>query len=115
MGDSANLPPGLAFGRVTGVSGDPLGRIYVCQQLEDLPILVFDRDGTYLRSWGTEWMDEPHAIYIGSDDLLYLADRGDHVVSKVTLDGEPLSVIGNRGLLSDTGCTEDEDVVLWPG
>ena len=103
------------MGRVTGVAVDSRERVYVCQQLIDPPILVFDKDGSYLNSWGVGAIGEPHTIYVGSDDLLYLADRGDHVVSKLTLEGEPLVVMGNRGQPSDTGCNEDEAVVLRAG
>ena len=109
------LPTGWSWGRVTGVAVDSRERVYVCQQLIDPPILVFDKDGSYLNSWGVGAIGEPHTIYVGSDDLLYLADRGDHVVSKLTLEGEPLVVMGNRGQPSDTGCNEDEAVVLRAG
>ena len=113
--DWARLPSGQSFGRVTGVAVDSRERVYVCQQLKDPPILVFDKDGSYLSSWGAGAIGEPHTIYIAPDDLMYLADRGDHVVAKLTLDGEPLVLMGNRGRPSDTGCTEDEGVVLRAG
>ena len=47
--------------------------------------------------------------------MLYLADRGYHVALKLTLDGQPLLELGNRGRPSDTGCTEDEGSVLPAG
>ena len=110
--DWGKTPSGWGLGVVTGVAVDSQERVYICQQQQDPPVMVFDRDGNYLRSWGTGLIKEPHTIYIGPDDVLYLADRGDHVALKLTLDGQLLLELGNRGTPSDTGCTEDEGVVL---
>lgn len=107
-----SLPPGWTYGVVTGVTVDSQQRVYICQQQQDPPVLVFDREGNYLDSWGTGTIVEPHTIFIGSDDLIYLADRGAHMALKLTLAGEVLLELGNRGQPSDTGCTEDEGEVL---
>jgi DNA-binding beta-propeller fold protein YncE len=109
------LPAGWSFGRVTGVAVDSQQRVFVCQQAQDPPVLVFDQEGNYLNSWGSGSIGEPHTIYIGPDDIFYLADRGDHVAVKLTLDGKPLLELGNRRQPSDTGCTEDEGEVLRAG
>lgn len=106
------LPAGWTFGVVTGVTVDSRERVYICQQQQDPPVVVFDREGNYLNSWGTGIIVEPHTIYIGPDDVIYLADRGDHVALKLTLAGQVLLELGNRGRPSDTGCTEDEGEVL---
>ena len=58
--DWGKLPSGSSWGRVTGVAVDSQGRVYVCQQLKDPPILVFDKDGNYLSSWGVGAIGEPH-------------------------------------------------------
>ena len=106
------LPRGRTFGVVTGVAVDSRERVYICQQQQDPPVMVFNRDGNYLDSWGTGFIVEPHTMYIGPDDLIYLADRGAHVALKLTPAGEVLLELGNRGQPSDTGCTEDEGEVL---
>lgn len=103
-----NVPPGLSLGVVTGVVVDSQERVYFCQQQQDPPIMVFDRDGNFLDSWGSGFIREPHTMYLSPDDVLYLADRGDHVALKLTLDGQILLEMGNRGQPSDTGCYEDE-------
>ncbi len=110
--DWIKLPAGWSFGRVAAVAVDSRGRVYVGQQLKDPPIIVFDQEGNYLDSWGTGTVIEPHSIYIGSDDVIYLADRGAHVASKMALDGGTLLELGTRGQPSDTGCTEDSGEVL---
>jgi hypothetical protein len=50
-------------------------------------------------------------IYIGPDNIVYLTDRDDHVALKFTLDGRPLSILGDQGKYSDTGCEEDGALV----
>ena len=109
------LPDGMRAGVVTGVVVDSQDRVYLCQQQQDPPVLVFDRDGNFLDSWGSGYVVEPHTMYIGPDDVIYLADRGAHVVMKLSVAGEVLLEVGNRGQPSDTGCFEDEGVVLQAG
>ena len=101
----AKLPQGWTFGILVGVAVDSQERVYVCHQRNDPPILVFDREGNYLTSWGTGYINEGHIIYIGPDDVLYFVDRGVHLALKLTLDGQQLLEIGNRGIPSDTGTT----------
>ena len=109
------LPEGMRAGVVTGVVADSQDRIYLCQQQQDPPVLVLDRYGNFLDSWGTGYIVEPHTMYMGPDDVIYLADRGAHVVMKLSVSGEALLEVGNRGQPSDTGCFEDEGVVLRAG
>ena len=106
------LPSGWAYGLVTGIAVDSEDRVYVCQQQQDPPVIVFDQNGDYLDSWGNGIIVEPHTIFIDSDDIIFLADRGAHVALKLTPAGEVLLELGNRGQPSDTGATEDEGEVL---
>ena len=106
-----NLPPGQRFGAVSAVAVDSQDRVYAFQR-KDPPILVFDRDGNFLSSWGEGGINFAHGLYIGPDDVIYLTDRDDHVAMIFTLDGRPIQILGNRGQPSDTGCTEDGGTVL---
>lgn len=101
-----SLPAGMSFGPMSAVAADSQGRIYAFQR-KDPPVLVFDREGRYLDSWGDSAIADPHGFFIGPDDVVYLTDRDDHVALRFTLDGKPLGVLGNRGQPSDTGCEED--------
>ena len=47
------VPPGWSLGVVTGIAVDSRERVYVCQQQQDPPVMVFDRQGNFLYSWGT--------------------------------------------------------------
>jgi hypothetical protein len=50
------LPPDVKLGRVSGVATDSADRVYVFHRGKQ-PILVFDRDGKFLRSWGDGVID----------------------------------------------------------
>ena len=92
--DWARLPQGEDFGVVSAVATDSEDRVYVFQR-KDPPVLVFDREGNYLSSWGIGAITNPHGIYI-ADDVAYLTDRDDSVALKFTLDGKPLQVLGHE-------------------
>ena len=53
------LPDGVRAGVVTGVVVDSQDRVYLCQQQQDPPVLVFDRDGNFLDSWALDTWSSP--------------------------------------------------------
>ena len=101
----AQLPSGWTWGQVSAVATDSQDRVYAFQR-KDPPIVVFDRNGQYLTSWGSGLITDPHGISI-KDDVIYVTDRNDHLAMKFTLDGKPLLTLGVRGQASDTGATKD--------
>ena len=109
--DWARLPDGMTFGNVASVAVDSQDRLYAFQR-KDPPVLIFDRDGNFLSSWGNGAIAFGHGIYIGPDDFIYITDWQDHVVLKFTLNGKPLLILGNRSQPSDTGCEEPGGTVL---
>ena len=49
------LPPGWWLGQVSGVASHPDGEVYVYQRGPHAdPLLVYDREGRFLRSWGRD-------------------------------------------------------------
>ena len=94
--DWARMPDGWAFGDVAGVGVDSLDRVYVFNRGPH-PMMVFDRDGRLLTSWGEDVFPHPHAVHVTADDYLYLTDDGDHTVRKCTTDGEVLLELGSPG------------------
>src|SRR3990167_5386212 len=58
------------------------------------PIMIFDREGRFLRSWGEGLFGRPHGSHIAADGYIYLTDDAHHVVRKFTLDGKLLLTIG---------------------
>src|SRR6266516_2190302 len=86
--DWARLPPGETFAMVSAVATDSQDRVYALQR-KDPPMLVFDRDGTFLSSWGNGAFIFPHGLAI-ADDLIYLTDRDTSICMLYTLDGKPV-------------------------
>ena len=95
-GDWAKLPDGWAFGDVAAVAVDKQDRVYVFNRGEH-PMIVFDRQGKFLRSWGEGLFVRAHGLHIGPDEHLYCTDDGDHTVRKCTLDGKVVLTIGIPG------------------
>ena len=75
--DWAKLPPGETFAMVSAVATDSQDRVYGFQR-KDPPIVIFDRNGNFLSSWGNGAFDFAHGISI-SDDIVYLTDRNNSV------------------------------------
>lgn len=93
----AKVPHGITFGGdATSVAVDSQDRVYVFNR-GNKPIVVFDRDGNFVKAMGEGEFDRPHGIAIDSDDNLYLADDAGHFVQKRTPDGEVVFTLGERG------------------
>ncbi len=90
------LPPGWELGDVGGVAVDDEDRIYVFNRGEH-PMVIFDRAGRFLGSWGEGIFAHAHGIHIGPDQSVYCTDDGNHTVTKYTLEGKPLLQIGIAG------------------
>src|ERR1700756_589350 len=90
------LPAGWSFGEVAGVATDSRDRGYVFSR-SGHPVTVFDRDGTFLNSWGEGVFVRAHGIFIGPDDAAYCTDDVDHSVRKFTPEGKLLLTLGTRG------------------
>lgn len=87
---------GWSFVDVTDVAVDSKDRVYLLTRGE-FPLIIFDRDGNFLSSWGKGMFTRPHGFALGPDDTLYCADDGNHTVKKFTLDGKLLMTIGTPG------------------
>lgn len=96
------LPAGWSFGAVPDGRVDSEGTVYVFSRSPH-PVMVFDREGNFLSSWGEGVFSRAHGIFISPDDYVYCADDMDHTVRKCTRDGKILMTLGTRGQPSDTG------------
>jgi len=90
-----------ALGVAQGVSGDSRDRVYVFQREPVACVLVFDRDGRLLDTWGEGSFGSPHGIWINDRDELLLTDTVTHTVTKWTTDGKLLSTWGSHGVPGD--------------
>jgi len=81
----------------SGVACDSHDRVYIHRRTHVPAILVFDREGTFIRSFGEDLFANPHGIWISPDDILYCTDTVHHTVTKLSLDGEVLMTLGAKG------------------
>jgi DNA-binding beta-propeller fold protein YncE len=103
--DAPVLPQGWWLGDVSGVTTSPDGEIYAFQRGRAAdPILVYDRDGRLLRSWGRGELPVPHAIRRGPDGDLWVTDTDLHQVIRYRPDGRRVLTLGQPGV---AGTTED--------
>ena len=89
----AKLPEGWNLTDVASVAVDSKDRIYVFNRGAH-PMVVLDREGNFITSWGEGLFNRAHGLHIDADDNLYCTDDGDHTVRKCSTDGKVLLTIG---------------------
>src|SRR4051794_4748647 len=90
------LPDGWLLHEVAAVGVDSRDNVYVFNRGAH-PMIVFDRDGNFLRAWGEDIFAHAHGLQMLPDDTMLCTDDGDHTVRKCTLDGKVLLTIGVPG------------------
>jgi len=94
--DWVKLPQVWSFLEVVDVAVDSKDRVYVFCRGEH-PLIIFDREGNFLHSWGEGIFQRPHGITIDGEDNLYCADDLAHVIRKFRPDGKLLMTLGTPG------------------
>jgi len=92
----AKLPKGWQFLDVSAVAVDKQDQVYVFNR-GGHPMIIFDRDGNVVSTWGENIFKRPHGLHMGPDESIYCTDDGDHTVRKCTLDGKVLLELGTPG------------------
>lgn len=110
------LPADLKLGGVAAVATDSSDRVYLFHRGKT-PILVFDRDGKHLRSWGAGLIKTSHGLRIDRENNIWTTDIGHHLVMKFNAEGKLLLTLGKK---DDPGDTPDKfnkptDVAVAPG
>jgi hypothetical protein len=91
------LPQGISLGGdATCVAVDSDDNIYTFNR-GSIPVVVLDRGGNYLDSWGAGDFDGAHGICVDGEDHVYLVDTRGHFVQKRTREGKVVLTIGTRG------------------
>jgi DNA-binding beta-propeller fold protein YncE len=112
------MPAGWKFGRVSAVSTDAQGNVYVAHRGTDAdPIVVFDRAGTKMvRSWGKGLFTTIHGLRVDPDGNIWVTDTGDHRVWKFSAEGKVLLQLGAKGQAGSTRdrFTAPADVAFAP-
>jgi peptidylglycine monooxygenase len=86
---------GLRWGRVSNVAVDSEDRVYLYQRM-DPPIIILDKGGRLVGSWGEGLLVDGHGIFITPNDDVFLVARGVHEVLKFDTEGKVLLRMGNR-------------------
>ena len=105
------LPEGWTLGQ-TAIVTDTHDRVYLFNR-SDHPLIVLDREGNFLSSWGEGVLTDAHGMYIDTSNNLYLPVKNSHVVLKYSSDGNLLMTLGTWDHPSDTGWSGDyRDTVM---
>lgn len=96
------LPAGWSYRDVTAIAVDSQDNVFVFTRSPH-PVIVFDRDGHFLGSWGEGVFRRAHGITITAGDVVWCTDDQDHTVRKFSADGTLLQTIGTQNQPSDTG------------
>jgi len=94
-------PPrsGWKIEMASSVAVDRNGLIYVLQRGSDAdPVIVVDRQGQVVRSWGHGLYKIPHSIRIDSDGNIWTVDAGSSMAYKFSADGKQRLEINVGGL-----------------
>jgi DNA-binding beta-propeller fold protein YncE len=89
------IPDDFKFGPVSAVATDAADNIYVAHRGKK-PIMVFNREGKFLRSWGDEHFTTPHGLRIDRDGNVWATDIGNHQVFKFDTKGKLLLALGKK-------------------
>src|SRR5215212_6481133 len=105
--DWAQVPAGWDL-PAAAVTVDSQDRVYCFNRSKERPVVVFDRDGNVLDTWGEGVFLFPHAIRADADDNLWTVDRELGQMLLFTPEGTLLRTVGTRGYRSDTGVPPEE-------
>jgi DNA-binding beta-propeller fold protein YncE len=86
----------IRLGEVSAVATDSADRVFVFHRGEH-PVVVFDRDGKYLRSFGDGLIKKAHGLRIDRDENVWVTDVGHHLVRKFDRDGKLMMTLGRQG------------------
>jgi sugar lactone lactonase YvrE len=105
-GGPAALPgagaPGDLFNQPADVAWDSAGNIFVADGYGNARIAKFDKNGVFLKSWGSKGtesgqFDTPDSIAIDAQGNVYVADRGNKRIQVFDNDGNFKNQIANVG------------------
>jgi DNA-binding beta-propeller fold protein YncE len=110
-------PPGSGmqsdlFEGPTDVAWDAAGNIFVADGLGNARVAKFDRDGVFVKSWGSRGTDNGqfhlvHSLQVDAGGNVYVADRGNNRIQVFDNDGNFKTAI--------TGVGDPEALCITPG
>jgi sugar lactone lactonase YvrE len=101
------LPAGTTWGVMTAVAVDAADNVYAFQRDEPASkVMVFDRQGKLLRTWGENGFAYPHGIRVLRDGAVWTTDRQAQLITKFDPGGKPLLTVGKKGVAGDNNSME---------
>jgi DNA-binding beta-propeller fold protein YncE len=91
--DFLKLPEGWTLGSCSAVAVNGKGEIILFHRGQH-PLICFDKDGKYLRSWGDGVIEVAHGLRVDRDDNIWATDIGQHRVFKFDGQGKLLLTLG---------------------
>ena len=82
------------LGMIAGVACDAKDRVFVFRRSPTSEVMVYSREGAFLRAWGHGVFSEPHGIWVGGDGRVYCTDRIDHTVRVFSAEGDLEMTLG---------------------
>ena len=96
------VPDGVRLVECPGVAVNSKDQVFVLTRNKGYPVMVFERDGAFVKSFGRGVFSErTHGVFVGPDDSVYCDDDGTHTVTKFTPEGELVMTIGTPGRPSE--------------
>jgi hypothetical protein len=96
--------PDWTMGMVSWVATDPSGLVYLLQRGDKAdPVVVLDRSGKVVRSWGKGLYTTPHAIRVDPQGNVWTTDAASSMVYKFSPEGKTLLTIEVGGQPSPCG------------
>ena len=91
----AQLPDGITLNETPGVAVDADDNVFLLTRNPEHPVIVFTRDGEFIRSFGNgNFSERTHGISITPDQELLCVDDGAHTITRWSRTGELLQTIG---------------------
>jgi DNA-binding beta-propeller fold protein YncE len=96
--DWEQLPAGRTHHDCVGVGVDSSDNVYLLTRAT-AQLLVYARDGAFLRSWGDGFFTErTHGLTVGPDDRIWVVDEGVNCVYQFSTMGDLLLTFGTEGI-----------------
>ena len=93
----AEIPAGYEFPDASGVTVDSQDNVYILNRGAH-PVIVLDKDGKFVRSWGEGEFDQrAHGIHCSPDDFIWTVNDSQHCIKKYTPEGKLVLTIGVEG------------------
>ena len=108
-----DFPKDIELGAVSAVAIGKDDEIYILQR-GAMPLLAFDKDLKFLRSWGQGLFKVPHGLRVDRDGNIWTTDNGNHVLRQFTREGKLIGTIGQegKGISDQNGFKSPDDLVF---